>query len=143
MKLLEHLYSGSVYAHLLHLFAIFVPRRSRGFYLLARGDHLNMECFERVKRINNAWEPELCRCSVDREERVCMDIYRTGALAPERHKMTMKGATEYISSMAAVMDIKSMLRDIDHITIRSAKDSRFIYRLTSRFGYAEEEFKAV
>ncbi len=36
-----------------------------------------------------------------------------------------------------------MLRDIDHITIRSARDSRMIYRLTTRFGYAEEEFKAV
>ena len=91
-----------------------------------------MEYFERIKKISNAWEPELCRHFVDRD-----------ALAPERHKMTMERATDYISSMAAVMDIKSMLRDIDHITIRSAKDSRVIYRLTTRFGYAEEEFKAV
>lgn len=102
-----------------------------------------MEYFERIKKISNAWEPELCRHFVDRDERVCMDIYHTGALAPERHKMTMERATDYISSMAAVMDIKSMLQDIDHITIRSAKDSRIIYRLTTRFGYAEEEFKAV
>jgi len=102
-----------------------------------------MECFERVKKLSDAWEPELCRHSVDRGERVCMDIYHTGALVPERHKMTMESATDYISGMAAVMDIKSMLRDIDHITIRSMKDSRVIYRLTTRFGYAEEEFKAV
>ncbi|MCR5757015.1 MAG: hypothetical protein K6F95_03825 [Selenomonas sp.] len=111
--------------------------------MLARGDNLSMEYVERVKVINNAWEPELCRRSVDSDELVCMDVYHTGALAPERHKMTMERATEYISSMAAVMDIKTMLRDIDHITIRGAKDSRVIYRLTSRFGYAEEEFKAV
>ncbi len=104
---------------------------------------LVMEYFERVKKLSNAWEPELCRHSVDRGERVCMDIYHTGSLAPERHKMTMERATDYISGMAAVMDIKSMLRDIDHITIRSARDSRIIYRLTTRFGYAEEEFKAV
>jgi len=45
--------------------------------------------------------------------------------------------------MAAVMDIKSMLRDLDHITIRRLKDSRLIYRLTARYGYAEEEFKAI
>ena len=68
-----------------------------------------MEYFERVKELNNAWEPELCRHSVDRAERVCMDIYHTGALAPERYKMTMERATDYISGMAAVMDIKSML----------------------------------
>ena len=102
-----------------------------------------MECFERVRKLSNAWEPELCRHSVDREERVCMDIYHTGALIPERHKMTMESAADYISGMAAVMDIESMLRDIDHITIRSMKDSRIIYRLTTRLGYAEEEFKAV
>lgn len=102
-----------------------------------------MEFIERVKKISNSWEPELCRHAVDRNERVCMDIYHTGALVPERHKMTMERATEYISGMAAVMDIKSMLRDIDHITIRSDRDSRMIYRLTTRFGYAEEEFKAV
>ncbi len=102
-----------------------------------------MEYFERVKKLSNAWEPALCRHSVDRGVRVCMDIYHIGALAPERHKMTMERATDYISSMAAVMDIKSMLKDIDHITIRSVEDSRIIYRLTTRFGYAEEEFKAV
>ena len=102
-----------------------------------------MEFIERVKKISNAWEPELCRHTVNRDERVCMDIYHTGAMVPERHKMTMARATEYISGMAAVMDIKSMLRDIDHITIRSMKDSRMIYRLTTRYGYAEEEFKAV
>ena len=102
-----------------------------------------MEYFERVKKLSNAWEPALCRHSVDRDERVCIDIYHTGALAPERHKMTMERAKDYISGMAAVMDIKNMLRDIDHITIRSADDSRIIYRLTTRFGYAEEEFKAV
>lgn len=100
-------------------------------------------CRERVKKINNSWEPELCRICADREERVCMDIYHVGAIAPEHHKMTLAKAAEYISSMAAVMDIKSMLRDLDHITIRRLQDSRLIYRLTARYGYAEEEFKAI
>jgi len=101
------------------------------------------DCRERVKKISNSWEPELCRVCADMEERVCMDIYHVGAAAPERHKMTLQRAAEYISSMAAVMDIKSMLRDLDHITIRRLKDSRLIYRLTARYGYAEEEFKAI
>lgn len=100
-------------------------------------------CRERVKKINNSWEPELCRICANREERVCMDIYHVGAIAPEHHKMTLAKAAEYISSMAAVMDIKSMLRDLDHITIRRLQDSRLIYRLTARYGYAEEEFKAI
>ncbi|MBP3780117.1 MAG: hypothetical protein ILA30_00470 [Selenomonas sp.] len=100
-------------------------------------------CRERVKKINNSWEPELCRICADREERVCMDIYHVGAIAPEHHKMTLAKAAEYISSMAAVMDIKSMLRDLDHITIRRLQDSRLIYRLTARYGYAEEEYKAI
>ncbi len=72
-----------------------------------------------------------------------MDIYHVGAIAPEHHKMTLAKAAEYISSMAAVMDIKSMLRDLDHITIRRLHDSRLIYRLTARYGYAEEEYKAI
>ena len=72
-----------------------------------------------------------------------MDIYHVGAIAPEHHKMTLAKAAEYISSMAAVMDIKSMLRDLDHITIRRLQDSRLIYRLTARYGYAEEEYKAI
>ena len=100
-------------------------------------------CRERVKKINNSWEPELCRICANREERVCMDIYHVGAIAPEHHKMTLAKAAEYISSMAAVMDIKSMLRDLDHITIRRLQDSRLIYRLTARYGYAEDEFKAI
>lgn len=99
-----------------------------------------MEQIERVKKITNAWEPELCRCPVNGEAEVNMDIYHDGAKEPERHKTNMAHAVDYISSMAAVMDIKALLRDLDHITIRSAEDDRLIYRVTARFGYAEEEF---
>ena len=99
-----------------------------------------MEQIERVKKITNAWEPELCRRSVNRDEKVCMDIYHAGAIEPERHKITMARAVDYISSMAAVMDIKSMLRALDHLTIRGAIDEHLIYRVTARYGYAEEEF---
>ncbi|WP_415945088.1 hypothetical protein [Selenomonas montiformis] len=99
-----------------------------------------MEQIERVKKITNAWEPELCRRSVNREARVNMEIYHEGAAEPERHKTSMARAVEYIRSMAAVMDIKALLRDLDRITIRSAEDNRLIYRVTARYGYAEEEF---
>ncbi|MBQ1867763.1 MULTISPECIES: hypothetical protein [Selenomonas] len=99
-----------------------------------------MEQIERIKKITNAWEPELCRYPVNREAKVNMDIYHEGAIEPERHKISMARAIDYISSMAAVMDIKAMLRDLDHITIRSAEDDRLIYRVTARYGYAEEEF---
>ena len=104
------------------------------------GHGVSMEQIERVKKITNAWEPELCRRSVNREQKVHMDIYHAGAVEPECHKTTMARAVDYISSMAAVMDIKSMLRDLDHITIRSAIDDHLIYRITARYGYAEEEF---
>ena len=70
-----------------------------------------MEQIERVKKITNAWEPELCRRSVNREARVNMEIYHEGAAEPERHKTSMARAVEYIRSMAAVMDIKALLRD--------------------------------
>ena len=99
-----------------------------------------MERIERVKKISNAWEPELCRRSVNREENVYMEIYYAGTAEPRRRKMMMSKAADYISSMAAVMDIQAMLRDLDHITIRSAADNHLIYRLTTRYGYAEEEF---
>ena len=85
-----------------------------------------MEQIERVKKITNAWEPELCRRSVNQEQKVHMDIYHAGAVEPECHKLTMARAVDYISSMAAVMDIKAMLRDLDHITIRSALDDHLI-----------------
>ena len=101
------------------------------------------DCIERIKKISNSWEPELCRHCLNKDERVCMEIYHVGDMAPERHRMTLDRAAEYISDMATVMDIKSMLSDLDHITIRSLRDSRLIYRLTARYGYAEEEFKAV
>lgn len=99
-----------------------------------------MEQIERIKKITNAWEPELCRCPVNGEAAVTMEIYHEGEKEPERQTTSMAQAVEYISSMAAVMDIKAMLRDLDHITIRSAEDDRLIYRVTARYGYAEEEF---
>ena len=67
-----------------------------------------MEYFERIKKISNAWEPELCRHFVDRDERVCMDIYHTGALAPERHKMTMERG-----SAVQMEDAERMMRYLD------------------------------
>lgn len=98
-----------------------------------------MEQIERIKKVTNAWAPELCRYKVNPDAQVIMEIYHDGIAEPEYHKISMKRAVDYISSMAAVMDIKAMLRDLDHITIRSAADDRLIYRVTSRYGYSEEE----
>ncbi len=103
----------------------------------------NMEQIEQiecVKKITNAWEPKLCRAPVNGEIPVTMEVYHEGDKEPERQKISLEQAFDYISSMAAVMDIKAMLRDLDHITIRSAVDDRLIYRVTARYGYAEEEF---